>query len=103
MFDPPLCLDVINRIPSSHDTRALLSVSLTRVTLDVVVDDLLPAVGQVHVVHALGVLALAGLLVAVGRVVGIHLVPESVVGRAEMRGRYTMRIFWGTLMTFCWK
>ena len=48
-----------------------------------VVDDLLPAVGEVDVVDALGVVALALLLVAEGRpVVALHLVPEVVVRRA---------------------
>ena len=47
-----------------------------------VVDDLLPAVGEVDVVDALGVVALALLLVAEGRVVAVHLVPEAVVRRA---------------------
>ena len=48
-----------------------------------VVDDLLPAVGEVDVVDALGVVALALLLVPEGRpVVALHLVPEPVVRRA---------------------
>ena len=56
--------------------------SLTGVSFNVVVDDLLPAVGEVDVVDALGVVALALLLVAEGRVVAVHLVPEAVVRRA---------------------
>ena len=59
-------------------------ISLTGVSLNVVVDDLLPAVGEVDVVDALGVVALALLLVPEGRTVvpAIHLVPEPVVRRA---------------------
>ena len=59
-------------------------ISLTGVSFNVVVDDLLPAVGEVDVVDALGVVALALLLVPKGRTVvpAIHLVPEPVVRRA---------------------
>ena len=50
-----------------------------------VVDDLLPAVGEVDVVDALGVLALALLLVPeVHAVLRVHLVTEAVVRRAEI-------------------
>ena len=61
-----------------------IHISLTGISFNVVVDDLLPAVGEVDVVDALGVVALALLLVPEGRTVvpAIHLVPEAVVRRA---------------------
>ena len=62
-----------------------MHLSLTRVALDVVVDDLLAAVGEVDVVGALGVLAVALLLVAEARVVGRHRVTEPVVRGAAGR------------------
>ena len=66
----------------SYLQQSRLQISLTGISFDVVVDDLLPAVGEVDVVDALGVVALALLLVAEGRVVAVHLVPKPVVRRA---------------------
>ena len=77
---PTLCLDVTYGSPPPKSRH-----SLTRISLDVVVDDLLPAVGEVDVVDALGVLALALLLVPeVHAVLRVHLVTEAVVRRAEI-------------------
>ena len=69
-----------------------IHISLTGISFNVVVDDLLPAVGEVDVVDALGVVALALLLVPEGRTVvpAVHLVPEPVVRRAATFSRYVL-------------